>query len=157
MSKMVMVQAIKRGTVTHATGTYHVDPDGFPEAQKRPVPRDVANALKDRGLVKILNSKVVFEDDDEDRVTVDERAAERAAENDLGITGLVDGGGTRDTTLGSGMAFAGGAAQGEGDDGEGDDKPAKPKRVRIRDRRKAKLAPAPAPTASPDADAAPVT
>jgi hypothetical protein len=77
MSTSIMVQAKKRGTLTSATGNYHFDPDGFPAARKRLVPAAVAAEAQAKGLVKILRTRVITEDEGD--TSVDGRAAERAS------------------------------------------------------------------------------
>lgn len=75
MATELMVKAIKRGTLTHATGNYHFDPEGFPAARKRGVPAAVAGAAAAKGLVQILKTRVVT--DDVGDTSLDARAAER--------------------------------------------------------------------------------
>ena len=85
MSVSIMVRAIKRGTLTHATGNYHFDPDGFPTAQKRAVPAAVAAEAQRKGLIEILKQRVVT--DDEGDTSIDGRAAGRAQTNRERLSG----------------------------------------------------------------------
>lgn len=60
--KMVMVKALKMGTVTLASGSYHFDPNGTEQAQRRPVPEDVALRAKDKGYVELTGEEVLDTD-----------------------------------------------------------------------------------------------
>ncbi len=110
---MVMIEAVRRGTVTGKEGIFHVDPDGRrPEARKRAVPAVIAEKLVAKGLARIIKTRMV--EDGEDAVgagadgvdVVDvaapgtKRRAKRAPAEEKAVPAILGmgGGSTRDTT-----------------------------------------------------------
>jgi hypothetical protein len=120
MVKTYKVRAVKRGTVTVASGQYHFDPNGVERARLRRVPADVYEAAKKKGLVEETRKNIPGEDDDAP-LSIGEQAGLNVDESE-GTRGDpsrgIGGGDTRDATLGSGEGFQenrdGGAAGGEG-------------------------------------------